>query len=495
MALSTTITTTDKNGRVQTTLTLGPNLGTNTVEVSADEIQGSVNFHATADYLPTEHLLSIAQGVSLIHVPLKVTTVDGVAQTITSVADLYDALGGADNVNLLITHDSATQRWHSYLGGPSRGTVADPVLTAHTGIIALMNNAVSLRLEGGALGTNGSSSITLHPGTNLVGVPLRDSRIARVTDLFTLEGVRDNVRVAVFSDNGAFQTVGQSGAVIVLDSGAFQTVGQVGDVSDIPIIGGHAFILNAKEAATVAISGTAWYNFSEMITTVPLPTTTGIEVEDTTPVLALGGSIIDQGAHVNKRGLSVTVKNLSTDKVTTTIIGDENQFSPDTWESKEVEYQLTIVDAETGRAAMIGDILEISVQASESFIGAEPLQYTVTAADVKQSRIHLPALMVYEILWETELLPNYPNPFTPETWIPYRLAEEAFVTLTIYDATGHAVRALDVGHRTAAVYESESKAIYWDGRNDLGEGVASGIYFYTLTAGDFSATRKMVILK
>ena len=96
---------------------------------------------------------------------------------------------------------------------------------------------------------------------------------------------------------------------------------------------------------------------------------------------------------------------------------------------------------------------------------------------------------------ETTLLPNYPNPFNPETWIPYRLAEDAFVTLTIYDGSGRVVRTLDVGYRTAAFYESRSKAIHWDSRNEVGEGVASGVYFYHLSAGDFSATRKMLIIK
>ena len=96
---------------------------------------------------------------------------------------------------------------------------------------------------------------------------------------------------------------------------------------------------------------------------------------------------------------------------------------------------------------------------------------------------------------ETALLPNYPNPFNPETWIPYRLAEDAFVTLTIYDQSGGVVRTLEIGHRVAAFYESRAKAIYWDGRNEFGEGVASGVYFYYLSAGDYSATRKMLILK
>ena len=96
---------------------------------------------------------------------------------------------------------------------------------------------------------------------------------------------------------------------------------------------------------------------------------------------------------------------------------------------------------------------------------------------------------------ETELLANYPNPFNPETWIPYRLAEDALVTLTIYDLNGQVVRTINVGHQTAAIYENRSKAVYWDGRNGLGEQVASGVYFYHLSAGKFSATRKMVILK
>ena len=96
---------------------------------------------------------------------------------------------------------------------------------------------------------------------------------------------------------------------------------------------------------------------------------------------------------------------------------------------------------------------------------------------------------------ETALHRNYPNPFNPETWIPYQLAEPAEVTLIIYDMNGQMVRRLAVGHRAAGMYRSRSRAVYWDGRNQLGESVASGLYFYTLTAGDFTATRRMLILK
>ena len=96
---------------------------------------------------------------------------------------------------------------------------------------------------------------------------------------------------------------------------------------------------------------------------------------------------------------------------------------------------------------------------------------------------------------KTVLLPNYPNPFNPETWIPYRLAEAAEVMLTIYSADGRLVRTLALGHQPAGVYENKSRAAYWDGRNAIGERVASGIYFYRLTAGDFAATGKMLVMK
>ena len=96
---------------------------------------------------------------------------------------------------------------------------------------------------------------------------------------------------------------------------------------------------------------------------------------------------------------------------------------------------------------------------------------------------------------ETLLLPNYPNPFNPETWIPYQLSKPAEVTLSIYSVDGKLVRTLALGYQSAGVYQSKSRAAHWDGRNGVGEKVASGLYFYTFTAGDFTATRKMIIRK
>ncbi len=173
-----------------------------------------------------------------------------------------------------------------------------------------------------------------------------------------------------------------------------------------------------------------------------------------------------------------------------------------------------IVDLVLVAAAFTDEAAAPSVypQASELLTAADVRQWLTQAQELhltdpnfERGIDFLEQLLTVLTPTETTLLPNYPNPFNPETWIPYRLAEDAFVTLTIYDQTGQVVRTLDVGHRIAAVYENRSKAIYWDGRNESGEQVASGVYFYHLSAGrsglsvphrsDFSATRKMLILK
>ena len=109
--------------------------------------------------------------------------------------------------------------------------------------------------------------------------------------------------------------------------------------------------------------------------------------------------------------------------------------------------------------------------------------------------VNLQRLLASLIPEKTKLLANYPNPFNPETWIPYHLANASDVTITIYDARGAVVRQLDLGHQREGYYTHRSRAAYWDGRNDVGERVASGIYFYQLQVDNVSRLRKMVILK
>ena len=188
---------------------------------------------------------------------------------------------------------------------------------------------------------------------------------------------------------------------------------------------------------------------------------------------------------------------------------------------------LTIVGARLGqrgqnRADLNGDglvdIVDLVLVASE-FGGeaAAPSLYPqalelLTAADVRQwlsqaqqlaltDPTYLRGITVLEQLHaalipqETVLLPNYPNPFNPETWIPYHLFNDADVQISIYDTKGVLVRWLDLGHQMAGYYTDRTKAAYWNGRNESGESVASGLYFYQLRAGDYTALRRMVILK
>ena len=103
--------------------------------------------------------------------------------------------------------------------------------------------------------------------------------------------------------------------------------------------------------------------------------------------------------------------------------------------------------------------------------------------------------LIADLPQTTQLLANYPNPFNPETWIPYQLAKETEVTLRIYSVNGALIRTLVLGHQPAGIYQTRSRAAYWNGRNEWGEPVASGIYFYTLKTGDFTATRKLLIRK
>ncbi len=447
-------------------------------EIKIASITGATITSTAASASDAEFKLSIPEGISLIHVPLKVNAVGGVARTIESISDLYDALGGASKVTYLITYDSQTQEWRSYFGAVDRDGPANARLTDEKGVMVNLKEPVlSLRLRGSALGTDGMSTITLNRGLNVVGLPLKEPGIARVSDLFTLDGIGGNVPV-----------------IILTDGGEFKLVGRAGDPGDIEISGGQAFILNALQSEEVKTSGDAWSNLPEVGGAPPV-SLKGIQVDDMTPILALRGSVAGSGRGLNTTSFRLTVKNRATGRTVTTVARGAHRPHTDNWGSDGIGYQLTDVDLERGRAAMIGDILEISAQSSNPLVGVEPLQYTVTAEDVRHGLIQLPALVAYEIPAETALLHNYPNPFNPETWIPYQLAHAADVTLTIYDTQGVLVRELDLGYQQAGYYTDRARAAYWDGRNHLGEPVGSGVYFYQLRTDDYSFTRKMVILK
>jgi hypothetical protein len=409
--------------------------------------------------------LVIPKGIGLIHVPLSVTEVDGEKKTMATIADLYDAIG--DDKAFLITYDTDAGSWRSYLGANNKGSASDVAITDDLGIITVRTaatDAVTVSLKGNALGTAGASSMTLKKGKNLVGVPVKDSRVATVGELLSLEGV--SATSAIVSQEGTFKVL------TALDKG---------QDSDVAITGGQSFIIVGKEDATVAVSGDAWDNVSAVATAAAM-SAVGFEVDSQTPVMAIQGSLNSNGLPVETDQFKISLKNVNTGTIHTGSVID-NQF------------KLTLVDAVSAKVASVGDVLEISVETGNQQYGVETQRHTVSQTDVTSSLLSLPELVTYEIPAETALLANYPNPFNPETWVPFRLAVDSDVQLTIYNSSGNMVRQIDIGFKTAAVYETKDRAIYWDGRNASGEMVASGVYFYTLEAGDYVSTRKMLILK
>ena len=151
-----------------------------------------------------------------------------------------------------------------------------------------------------------------------------------------------------------------------------------------------------------------------------------------------------------------------------------------------------------GAPSLVPDALEMFTAADVRAWLSQAHQLDMMEARAQRGIRYLEQLLAVLIPKETILLPNYPNPFNPETWIPYQLAQDSDVRISIYDARGSVVRVLTLGHQSVGYYTSRSRAAYWDGRNALGERVASGVYFYHLqmdTLSAFSALRKMVILK
>ena len=163
-----------------------------------------------------------------------------------------------------------------------------------------------------------------------------------------------------------------------------------------------------------------------------------------------------------------------------------------------LDYVLVDVEVDAG-AAGAPALLGMKMSAVEIDILQEQIDLLIASGDrspaAMRTLVYLQQLIVMARPEKTQLLANYPNPFNPETWIPYELAADTEVRITIYNAQGIVIRTLQLGQQSAGYYTDRERAAYWDGRNALGEQVASGIYFYQFETDEISALRKMVILK
>ena len=215
------------------------------------------------------------------------------------------------------------------------------------------------------------------------------------------------------------------------------------------------------------------------------------------PYIAISGKVIEPPWDVNGDG-SVDILDLS---FVAARFGQKDQTEADVNADGVVDIKdlITVasgMDRETDAPSPhYRNLKELPSRATVQQWLTEAQQLNLTDPTSQKGILFLQYLLASLTPRETALLPNYPNPFNPETWIPYQLAQPVNITISIYTIDGHVIRTLDLGYKPSGIYQSKTRAAYWDGRNNVGESVASGVYFYTLTAGNYKATRRFVILK
>lgn len=236
-----------------------------------------------------------------------------------------------------------------------------------------------------------------------------------------------------------------------------------------PIEGGKGYIVNVTAPKTVRFTGSAWQN--------------------TAPPAAVAPRLLSSPkawAFVLRAQLQ------GIDGVTLTVYNGDSRLAE---AGVRNNYHAAWADMNRQAVVSAGDMLTIEVRDTMGDL-VRTLQHEIGVTDIHRAFTELRLTPEDLIPKRTLLLANYPNPFNPETWLPYQLANDAEVTIGIYSSAGHLVRQLDLGFQQAGYYIGKARAAYWDGRNDLGERLASGVYFYQLSTGESSATiRKMVIRK
>ena len=264
--------------------------------------------------------------------------------------------------------------------------------------------------------------------------------------------------------------------VIAFDAEKQEFVGWTPSAPDngFPIEGGKGYIVNVPEARQFAFVGSEWTNQTE---TAAAP---AISVE---PIQEAWAFVVS--GHLEGKpafdDYQVIVRNLRTDStITASVQGDY--------------FAAATADLTRRSVVEVGDVIEVRVIGPDRNVESHTLSYQVTLEDLANAVLSIRLDSVGQPKL-TQLLQNFPNPFNPETWIPYQLSEDSLVSLSIYDTTGRLIRTLPLGYQSAGFYNSRERAAYWDGRNETGESVASGIYFYQLTTPSFHQTRRLVIIK
>ncbi|MCY4401942.1 MAG: T9SS type A sorting domain-containing protein [Candidatus Poribacteria bacterium] len=298
-------------------------------------------------------------------------------------------------------------------------------------------------------------NITLTKGLNMLSLPLASPKPMTAKSLAGIAGAT---------------------VVIALDAANQRFVGWTAAAPNdgFPIEGGQGYIVNVPQPRNFAFVGSRWTNPMDEVAAAPIATTTPREAW----AFVVSGQL--EGTQ-NYDGYLITVRNLRTRSVMTAQV--TNHY-----------FAAATADLSRRSVVQVGDTLEVTVSDKNGNIASEKFSFEVTPNSLANALLTV-NLDGFGKPKGNLLLQNYPNPFNPETWIPYQLSNAGPVSISIYDTTGGLVRTLAIGYQSQGFYHNRGRAAYWDGKNTLGERVASGIYFYKIETPTFQRTRQLVILK
>ena len=299
-------------------------------------------------------------------------------------------------------------------------------------------------------------TVTLPKGLNMLSVPLAPSTPMNAKSLAGIAGAT---------------------TVITFDTASQQFMAWTPGAPDagFSIEGGKGYIVNVPQTRNFAFVGAPWTDPTEQAAAAPA---ISMEMPQEAWAFVVSGHLKGKPAF---DGYHVSIRNLRTDRTITAPVRDDY-------------FAAATADLTRRSVVQVGDVVEVRVIAPDGNVELQTRSFTVTSEHLANAVLSLRLDRIGEPT-QNLLLQNYPNPFNPETWIPYQLSEDSAVSISIYDTTGRLVRTLSLGFQAAGFYNSRGRAAYWDGRNTLGERVASGIYFYQLTTPEFQQTRRMLILK
>ena len=297
--------------------------------------------------------------------------------------------------------------------------------------------------------------VTLTKGLNMLSLPLASLKPMTAKSLASIAGAN---------------------VVIALDAEKQRFIGWTPSAPNdgFLIEGGQGYIVNVPQTRDFAFIGAPWTDQTDDAAAPAISTDTPQEAW----AFVVSGHLEGKPTF---DGYQVITRNLRTDStVATSVQGDY--------------FAAATADLSQRSVVQVGDVIEIRVVGPNGNVEAQTLKYEVTPEHLANAVLSVRLDSIGKPM-QNQLLQNYPNPFNPETWIPYQLSQDSLVSISIYGSTGKLIRTLSLGIQSAGFYNSRGRAAYWDGKNALGEKVASGVYFYKLETPSFQQTRRLVIVK